>query len=139
MSQDERAGVNIRQFDLDAKGLGRVVGELQARILEAVWAEEPTTVKDVAGLLGDEHHPKTVMTVMNRMVDKGLLLRERQGRAYSYRTTADREAFMASVARQVLDGLLADFGRPTLAHFIEAADSDQLAELETLIRRRQHG
>ena len=139
MKQDDHSDVTIRHFDLDARGLERVVGELQARILETVWTEEPTTVKDVADRLGDEHHPKTVMTVMNRMVEKGLLLRERRGRAYVYQTTAGRETFMASVARQVLDGLLADFGRPTLAHFVEAADTDQLAELETLIRRRQDG
>jgi predicted transcriptional regulator len=137
MSQERESGVNIRQFDLDAQGLGRVVGDLQARILEAIWIDQPRTVRDIAALLEGEHHPKSVMTVMNRMVEKGLLRRERQGRAYLYRATMDREAFMAGVARQVLDGLLADFRRPTLAHFVEAADADQLAELEALIRRRR--
>lgn len=136
MNGDQHINVHIRQFDLDGQGLGRVVGDLQARILEAIWADEPRTVKEIAEMLDGEHHQKSVMTVMNRMVDKGLLTRERQGRAYYYRATADRDAFMTGVARQVLDGLLADFGRPTLAHFVEAADSDQLAELEALIRKR---
>ncbi len=44
--------MEIRRFDLDSHGLARVVGELQARILEVVWALERPTVKDVTDALG---------------------------------------------------------------------------------------
>lgn len=131
--------MDIQRFDLDSQGLARVLGELQARILEAVWTLGRPTVKQVTDALGPDAHPKTVMTVMNRMVDKGLLRRERQGRAFYYVAAEHREAFMTQVADRVLKGLLADFRRPTLAHFVEAADAGQLAELEALIQRRRDG
>lgn len=131
--------MEIRRFDLDAQGLARVVGELEARILEVVWSRPRVTVKDVTEALGPHAHVKTIMTVMNRMVDKHLLLRERRGRAFVYEPSIDRETFMVRVSSRVLDGLLADFRRPTLAHFVEAADAEQLAELEELIRRRRGG
>lgn len=129
--------MDIRRFDLDAQGLARVVGELEARILETIWACRRTTVKDVTDALGPDAHVKTIMTVMNRMVEKNLLRRERHGRAFRYEPVADRETFMTSVTSRVLSGLLADFPQPTLAHFVESADADQLAALEQLIRSRR--
>jgi predicted transcriptional regulator len=131
--------MSIRRFDLEARGLARVVGELEARILEAVWELGRVTVKDVTAQLGPDMHLKTVMTVTNRMVDKALLVRERQGRAYYYEAASDRESFMAQVVSRVLDGLAADFGRPTLAHFVDAADPEQIAELEEALRKRRDG
>lgn len=129
--------MDIRRFDLAARGLARVVGELEARILEIVWSLERATVKDVTDALGPDAHIKTVMTVMNRMVEKRLLRRDRHGRAYAYEPVASREAFMAQVADRVLDGLMSDFRAPTLARFIETADPAHLAELEALIRSRR--
>lgn len=132
--------MNIRRFDLEARGLERVVGELEAKILEAIWDQGQATVKDIAEALGPEAHVKTVMTVTNRMVEKGLLIRDRHGRAYVYRSTMNRETFMTRVVNRVLEGLMADFGRSvTLAHFVESADAAQIAELEEALRKRRNG
>ena len=129
--------MDIRRFDLDAQGLARVLGELEAKILEVIWASERVTVKDVTDALGPNAHVKTIMTVMNRMVDKARLRRERRGRAFYYEPVTDRETFMSGVTSRVLAGLLADFPQPTLAHFVESADTEQLAALEALIRSRR--
>lgn len=129
--------MNIRRFDLEAQGLARVLGELEANIIEIVWASGCTTVKKTAESLGSDTNVKTVMTVMNRMVDKGLLRRKRKGRAFYYEATTDRETFMRNVVDRVLQELIADFRQPTLAHFIDTADPEQLAELEELLRRRR--
>ena len=129
----------VRRFDLDAQGLARVLGELEARILEAVWAHGPATVKDVTAALGPDAHFKTTMTVMNRLVDKGLLIRRRRGRAFVYQAVIERDTFRRRVAEQVVSGLLADFRQPALASFVDAADPAQLDELEALIRRRRDG
>ena len=129
--------MDVRRFDLDAQGLARVLGELEAKVLEVVWAGGRVTVKDVTDALGPAAHIKTIMTVMNRMVEKALLRRERHGRAFYYEPVTDRDTFMAGVASRVLAGLLADFPQPTLAHFVESADTEQLAALEALIRSRR--
>ena len=129
--------MDIRRFDLETHGLARVLGELQAKILEIVWSAERATVKDVNDTLGPNANLKTTMTVMNRMVEKELLARERQGRAFYYQAMSDREAFMAHVADRVMAGLMADFRLPTLAHFVDTADPEQLTELEALIRSRR--
>lgn len=127
----------IRRFDLDERGLTRVLGELESHILQAVWELGQPTVKEVALALGPATNIKTVMTVMNRMAEKDLLRRHRRGRHFLYTACLDRETFMQQVADSVLSGLLADFGRPTLAHFVQEASSEQLAELERLISARR--
>jgi predicted transcriptional regulator len=130
--------VEIRRFDLDAQGLARVLGELEAKILEAVWSLQQPTVRDVTDWLGPGAHVKTTMTVMNRMVEKGLLHRERHGRAFCYEPVAERESFMAQIAARVLASLMTDFPRPTVAYFLDTANAEQLAELEDLLRSRRH-
>lgn len=131
--------MEIRRFDLDGQGLARVVGELEARILEVVWARDTTTVREVTEALGPNVHHKTVMTIMNRMVEKGLLSRRAlgKGRTFTYQAVTDRETFMSQVARRVVAGLMADFGRPALAHFVDGIAPEHLAELEALIERRR--
>lgn len=127
----------IRRFDLDNQGLARVLGELEAKILEAVWVLGQPAVKDVATWLGSDVHAKTIMTVMNRMVEKRLLTRKLRGRHFVYAAVLDRESFVRQVASRVLSGLLADFESPTIAHFVEGATPEQLAELERLIAARR--
>jgi predicted transcriptional regulator len=130
----------IRRFDLDQHGLARVLGELEADILQAVWALDQPSVKDVAAALGPEAHVKTVMTVMNRMVEKGLLRRRRRDRHYTYAAAENRERFLQQIADRVVSGLLADFARPALAQFVQDVTPEQLAELERLIaERRERG
>ncbi len=129
----------VQTFKLDQRGLARVFGELEAQIMDAVWDLEEPTVADVCARLGDDYNYKTVMTVMNRLVDKGILSRQRIGRAYSYAPCASRDAFLAQVSRNVMEGLIRDFGDLAIAQFVNAVDridSARLAELQALIQAR---
>jgi len=133
--------VDIHRFDLDGSGLTRVLGELQARIMEAVWQLGAPTGKEICAALGSGSHYKTVLTVTNRLVEKGLLTRESAGgRAFRYRAVEEREEFLNRIAGSVASGLLGDFGRPALAQFVQAAeevDPAYLDELERLVRERK--
>lgn len=132
----------VRRFDLDNKGLARVLGNLEARILEIVWRLRQPTVKEVTTALEPDVHGKTVMTVMNRMVEKGLLARQARGRRFLYSAVLNREAFERQVVSRVLSGLLAEFPELSIEHMIEATTPQQLEELERLVgerRRRQEG
>lgn len=131
-----RIGV-IRRFDLDERGLSRVLGELESHIMQAIWQLGQATVKEVVAALGPDAHVKTVMTVMNRMAEKDLLHRQRRGRHFVYTASLDQETFMQQVVDRVLSGLLSDFGRPTLAHFVQEVSTEQLTELERLISVRR--
>jgi predicted transcriptional regulator len=125
----------IQSFKLDQRGLARVFGELEARIMEAVWELGPATVQDVCDRLGPDQNYKTVMTVMNRLVEKNVLLRHRDTRAFIYEAAESRENFVQDVSRDVVEGLIQDFGPVAIAQFLAAMDTspESLDALRKLI------
>lgn len=126
--------MNIHAFRLNQHGLARLFGELEAKIMNAVWALEEPTVQDVVQRLGKRANYKTVMTVMNRLVEKGLLERHKVSRAFVYLPRYTREALMERLSRQVLDGLIADFGPTVLAQFVDAVEETDHARLVELAK-----
>jgi predicted transcriptional regulator len=71
----------------------------------------------------------TVMTVMSRLADKGMLTRRREGRGYVYDATADDTAGLA------VRGVIRDYGDAAMAQFLEEAkaDPDVLRRLRRLL------
>lgn len=131
----------IQSFKLDEKGLTHIFGELEAKLMEAVWTLDQPTVQDVIDHLGGKLNYKTTMTVMNRLVDKGILSRRKVGRAFVYAGTASREELLASVFDKMVRGMFGEgFRQIALAQMIETADAidDQLLDdISHLIEQRK--
>ena len=81
------------------------LGELERAVMDVLWDRgSPATVRDVADLLrGRELAYTTVMTVLDRLAGKGMVERERAGRAWVYRPAASREAYIAQLMLDALD------------------------------------
>ncbi len=129
----------LQAFKLDQHGLARVFGELEAEVMDAVWELGEATVVQVSGRIGDGVHYKTVMTVMNRLVDKQILTRKRTGRAYVYHAVECRSEFLEGISRRVVEGLVSDFGPAAVAQFVDALDAvdpSLVDRLEALVRER---
>jgi len=112
-------------------------------IMEMVWdASGPVTIRDVTEQLSGKQRLafNTVMTVMNRLVEKGLLTRKGQKGSYTYRAAVRRDVFLQNITRAVATGLIRDFGGLAVTQFMEALDAhapEALAELEAAVRRRK--
>ncbi len=121
------------------KGIRRALGDLEAEIMEHVWSCGCASVRDVHAKLESRGLAyTTVMTVMSRLSEKGLLDKEKIGKQYLYRPTLTREEFEESVARSVLSGLVGSLGRSALASFVDSLDDEEcLRELEELIREKR--
>ena len=108
----------------------RGLGELERAIMEVVWAADgPVTGRTVVDELTQERPVAytTVLTVMDRLVGKGLLRRQRRGRAHTYLATRSRAAYTAELMASVLGG--SDDRPEVLLHFVEQIP---LAEAEVL-------
>ncbi len=131
------------RFDARESGLRSLLGELEAAIMEVVWASEPTTVREVFEKLSADRELAytTVMTVMSRLAQKGILVRRRRGQAHEYEAAKSREEFTRGAVGSVLQSLLRGFARPTLSQFVEFAREDEeiLAELELLLSKKREG
>lgn len=72
----------------------RIFGELELAILNAFQRDSSLrTVRDVLEALGRDDKYTTIMTVMNRLVVKGELHREREGHSYHYFLKAKKERY----------------------------------------------
>ena len=99
-----------------------------------LWrAGEPLTVRQLLGRLNrgrrDPLAYTTVMTVMNRLAEKGALHRKRRGRGYSYEPTAPDAAGLA------VQSVVREFGDAAVAQFVDQAREDPklLRRLERLL------
>lgn len=118
------------------EGLRQVLGDLEAEIMECMWELGSASVREVHECLVEKREIAytTVMTVMSRLAEKGMLQRRQQGRAYVYAPLESRDAFCTNVVRRVMDGLFGGAGGPVLAHFVENLTEADGAELDDLAR-----
>lgn len=113
----------------------KVLGSLEAAIMKVMWAaRSPLAVRDVLERLNRRRSPQlaytTVMTVMSRLADKGILERRLVGRSYVYEPVVDDAAAIAVRA------VMRDFGAAAMAHFVDEARSDPklLRRLERMLQ-----
>ena len=125
------------------KGVEKILGELELAIMRVAWSRETMTVRDVLGVL-NKNRPlayTTVMTVMGRLTEKGLLEAEKRGKTYVYRAAQTRAELESQVAGKVVHSLITDFGgEVALSQFVKELSEthpDQLARLADLARRAQ--
>lgn len=118
-----------------------VVGA-ERETLEAVWAAGgEVSVRDVLNALnaggGRTRAYTTVMTMLARLHEKGLLVRRRDGRSDRYAAALDRDAYRAARARAEVDALVGEYGDAALVQFarrVGGLDDERRARLERLAR-----
>ncbi|MCZ7665035.1 MAG: BlaI/MecI/CopY family transcriptional regulator [Thermoleophilia bacterium] len=116
------------------RGLRQVLGDLEADIMECMWSLGSASVREVHECLATERDIAytTVMTVMSRLADKGMLSRRQDGRAYIYAPVQSRDDFCTGVVTTVMRGLFGSVRAPVLAHFVENLSEDDQTELDAL-------
>jgi predicted transcriptional regulator len=123
--------------------LAPVLGPLEHRVMETVWARGECSVKDVHADFGGPAAYTTVMTTMDRLYKKGLLARRKLGRAYLYSATASRDEMDRSVASGFLEVLLGQGPRaaqPVLSRLVDVvgeSDRELLDELDRLVKEKR--
>ena len=143
--RDHSQAESLRLHDtvrLSAEGLAKVLGDLEARVMRAVWGLAlPASARAVHDRVAREHGVTihTVITVLNKLVDKGLLRREKRGELLHYEASLSEEEFRAQASRRLMEGVLSFGPEAVAASFVDILadrDPEQLAQLARLIERR---
>jgi BlaI family penicillinase repressor len=98
------------------------ISETEWEIMRVVWGRSPITAADIIADLTAQDptwHPVTAKTLLNRLVRKGALGFDQQGRAYLYRPLVDEQACVAAVARSFLDRVFGGSLGLMVAHFVD--------------------
>ncbi len=106
--------------------------------MEQVWQRGEATVREVLEALNAGRKQRaytTVMTIMARLDEKGLLRRKKRGKTHVYRPAMSRKEYLAARAQSEVDELVADYGDLALAHFarqLGTLDPKRRAQLRKL-------
>lgn len=114
-------------------------GELEALVLSALReAGAPATVGQVHERLDADLAYTTVITILTRLLGKGVVTRERVGRSFTWEPVADQAGLAARRMRKVLDA--ENDREAVLASFLTALDpADEVLLRELLAHPRSEG
>lgn len=119
-----------------------MLGDLEARVMQAVWRlKRPVPARAVHGLVAEKHRVAflTVVTVLNKLVAKGLLARAKSDDLFHYEARMTEAAFMAHASRRVVEGILSLGSKAVAASLVDVlaeGNPEQLAELGRLVQAR---
>jgi BlaI family transcriptional regulator, penicillinase repressor len=117
---------------------GERISDAEHAVMEALWEKSPQTAVEVCGSVCGERgwSMPTVKTLLSRLVAKGAVGTEPDGRRFLYSPLLDRDEYVGGESRRLVDRLFGGRAAPLFAHLAEAEalSSDDIAEIERLLR-----
>ena len=136
---------DISVFRPDRPGIRKVLGDLEAEIMELVWArpaDQGTIVRDIFETLYERRRIAytTVMNTMARLARKNLLRVEKHDQAYVYYPNFTQQEFVSRFVGRILEDLFVNFSGATLEGVSALPDQEAAAHarqlLDEIARRR---
>ena len=130
----------LKNLRLDERGLSTVLGFLEAEVMDAAWQHASVSVSDMRTLLKDRkaYSFNTLMTVMNRLVEKGLLRKKRADGTFAYQASVTREEFSQNVSKSIAEALVAGGSLFQASAFVSALkehSSDDIRLLREILAK----
>lgn len=114
------------------------ISEAEHAVMEVLWEEQPLTAAEVAERAGPKRgwSVHTVKTLLSRLLAKGAITHEAEGRRFLYRPAIARESYVGRESEKLVDRLFGGRVTPLIAQLAErrALSADDIAELEALLR-----
>ena len=129
------------KFTKDKARQALALGDLERAALEALWKSGEMEGKAVFEKLKKHRNVRhnTVLTVLDRLIQKGLVEKRRSGRSNTYSAKLTRDEFAAKVASPIIGELLDVSSHAAMAALVERAGRDpaKLDELKKLIEEAE--
>jgi predicted transcriptional regulator len=105
--------------------------------MEALWEQSPLTATEVSEKVAEDRgwSLATVKTLLSRLVAKGAVGTQPDGRRFLYRPLLAREDYVEGESRRLVDRLFGGRAAPLIAHLAEneALSNDDIAEIQRLL------
>jgi len=111
------------------------------QVLQAVWERHPSTAGEIVRRLEGktEWRPRTIKTLLNRLVSKGAVSCEKDGARYLYSPRVRREECVREESRSFLERVFGGAAAPALVHFVEQAELSraEIDQLKAILERKK--
>ena len=111
------------------------ISDSEWTVMQVIWSHSPVTAEEVIELIDREDwSPRTVKTLLHRLVEKKAIRFKLQGKRYVYSPRIAREACQTREGRAFLERVFNGEPSSLLAHFVRtsklsAEDIDELRRL----------
>ena len=117
------------------------ISQAEWDVMNVLWsADAPLTANEVVARLADVRRwsPRTVKTLLNRLINKGALAFEANGKRYLYRPRVPRETAVREETRSFLSRVFANAPGPMLLQFVAQArlTPEEVEALRRLLDRK---
>ena len=113
------------------------ISEAESAVMETLWQRSPLTAEEVVAALAESRQwqEATIKTLLNRLLKKGAVTVEKEGRRYLYTPALERDDWLTRESKGLLDRLFGGRVAPLVAHFSEhrKLSKKDVAELRKLI------
>jgi len=114
------------------------ISDAEHAVMEALWEKSPQTAVEVCDSVCGQRgwSMPTVKTLLSRLVAKGAVTTEPDGRRFLYTPLLERADYVGGESRRLVDRLFGGKAAPLFAHLAEteALSDDDIAEIEKLLR-----
>lgn len=119
------------------------ISEAESIVMQVLWQRSPAGSEDVVAALARSQNwqEATIKTLLNRLLKKGAIHAEKDGRRYLYTPRLQREQWLSQESEGLLDRLFGGRVAPLVAHFGKhrKLSKKDIAELKLLIKELGHG
>ena len=125
-------------------GLGRVLGDIEKPVMDVLWDRDEVTGREVFEEVG-RGRPlafTTILTVLDRLLKKGLIRRTKRGRLFVYTAAMSRNDFVRQVSHEVLQGIMDISASSAATSFVDIlykTSPEEIERLSKLIEERKRG
>jgi predicted transcriptional regulator len=115
--------------------------DAELAILRVLWARGPSTVREVAEVLGRENAYTTVLKLMQIMTDKGLVKRDDSTRTHVYKATSSEDQTQKQLVADLLDKVFAGSAAKLVLQALDTGKTspEELVEIRRLLDARRGG
>ncbi|MDE2407788.1 MAG: BlaI/MecI/CopY family transcriptional regulator [Xanthomonadaceae bacterium] len=119
------------------------ISEAESVVMDVLWARSPLGADEVVQALAGQQdwQEATIKTLLNRLLNKGAIRAEKDGRRYLYAPQVKREDWVLEESRGLLDRLFDGRVAPLVAHFSahRKLSKKDVAELRKLLEEIDDG
>ena len=117
------------------------ITDAEWEVMTVLWEHSPCTAADVVEVLQAKMHwhPKTIKTLLGRLLRKGVLKAREEGNRYLYSAAIPRQRYVAEESSSFLERVFGGDATPALVHFVRNTrlTKDEIDELRRLLDEKE--
>ena len=114
------------------------ISDAEAVVMQVLWQRQPMSAEEIHGAVAARSGwaEPTVKTLLNRLLNKGAIAAEKEGRRYFYSPRITREQWVEQQSAGLLERVFGGRVAPLVAHFSERGklSAEDIAELKRLVQ-----